>query len=106
MAGLHLRVMLCADSFWRIGQRIGWRRNGSRWQSPPRPDDVASHCSRESKPHWSMWDKISVRQYSYVCADAGVEIEALGECRQGRNRRDAPFHHAANASRNFVDQSR
>jgi hypothetical protein len=22
-----------------------------------------------------MWDKISVRQYSYVCAEAGVEIE-------------------------------
>jgi hypothetical protein len=47
-------------------------RNGSRAQLPPRPDDIAWHCSMVSKLQLRIAEETSVRQYSYALAAVGV----------------------------------
>jgi len=49
-------------------------RDGSRRQSPPRPDDIAWHCANVSKLQESTLLMMSLRQYSYVRAEAGVAM--------------------------------
>src|SRR5258706_13306905 len=47
-------------------------RNGSRKQSPPRPEDISLHWARVSKLQDTTAEVTSLRQYSP--ADAGVAI--------------------------------
>src|SRR5258708_20145455 len=47
-------------------------RNGSRKQSPPRPEDMSLHWARVSKLQDTTAEVTSLRQYSP--ADAGVAI--------------------------------
>jgi len=48
--------------------------DGSRRQSPPRPEDIAWHCANVSKLQESTLPMMSLQQYSYVRAEAGVAM--------------------------------